>query len=108
EALTRYFRNFLTLANERGLGFVLDTATWRANPDWAVRLGIGPAELDAINRDAVAFALELREQFEQEGSGPVIVNGVVGPRGDGYRVEQAMSAAEAALYHAGQIRNFKE
>lgn len=107
EALTRYFRNFLTLATQRGLGFVLDTATWRANPDWAVRLGVGPAELDAINRDAIAFAVTLRDEFERESGKPVIVNGVLGPRGDGYTVEHAMSAAEAQLYHARQIASFE-
>ena len=106
-ALTRYFRNYLDVAKSRGLGFILDTATWRANPDWAVKLGIGPAELDAINRDAVSFASSLREEFERETDRPGIVNGVVGPRGDGYKIWHLMSAAEARLYHAGQIASFK-
>lgn len=107
EALARYFRNYLVVANARGLGFIIDTATWRANPDWAVKLDVGPAELDAINRDAVSFAIALREEFERSTTRPGIVNGVVGPRGDGYRVEQRMSAAEARLYHGAQIRAFK-
>jgi homocysteine S-methyltransferase len=106
-ALTRYFRNYLEVAKSRGLGFVLDTATWRANPDWAVKLGIGPAELDALNRDAVSFAVALREEFERETDKPGVVNGVVGPRGDGYKIWHAMSSAEAKLYHAGQIASFK-
>jgi homocysteine S-methyltransferase len=106
-ALERYFRSFLSVARSEGLGFILDTATWRANPDWAQRLGVGPAELDTINRDAVAFALTLRETFERDGGGPVVVNGVIGPRGDGYVVADRMSVAEATLYHAGQIGSFK-
>jgi homocysteine S-methyltransferase len=106
-ALERYFRSFLSVARSRGLGFILDTATWRANPDWAARLGVGPAELDAINRDSVEFAVSLRDEFERSGGKPVIVNGVIGPRGDGYRIEDKMSVAEAALYHAGQIGSFK-
>ena len=106
-ALTRYFRSYLDLANAHGLGFIIDTVTWRANPDWAVKLDIGPAELDAINREAVAYALGLRDEFEGVSRGPGIVNGVIGPRGDGYVVDQKMSSGEAALYHAGQIRSFK-
>ena len=39
-ALRRYFEPFLDLAQERGLPFVLDTATWRANPDWGAQLGL--------------------------------------------------------------------
>jgi S-methylmethionine-dependent homocysteine/selenocysteine methylase len=37
-----------------------------------------------------------------------IVNGVVGPRGDGYVVGSTMSAAEAAAYHGLQARAFAE
>jgi len=106
EALASYFRNYLALARERGLGFIIDTATWRANPDWAAKLDVGPAALDTINRDAVRFAIELRDAFERTSAGPGVVDGVVGPRGDGYRVEHRMSAHEAARYHASQIQCF--
>ncbi len=105
-ALERYFRGYLPLASRRGLGFIIDTATWRASPDWAVRLGIGPDELDDLNKEAVTFAARLRDEFERGSSGPGVVNGVVGPRGDGYRIDHAMSAAEAAHYHARQIACF--
>jgi hypothetical protein len=30
----------------------------------------------------------------------IVVYGVVGPRGDGYRVDSAMTAEEAQAYHA--------
>jgi homocysteine S-methyltransferase len=36
----------------------------------------------------------------------VLVNGVVGPRGDGYRVAAAMSAHQAERYHEAQIATF--
>lgn len=107
-ALARYFRRYFAVARERGLGFIIDTVTWRANPDWAVRLDIGPAELDALNQEAVRFAIGLRDEFESgDWRRPGIVNGVVGPRGDGYRVDLVMSPAEARLYHAGQIASFR-
>jgi homocysteine S-methyltransferase len=106
-ALARYFEGFFDVAGRDGLGFILDTATWRANPDWASKLGIGPAELDAINRDAVEFAIALREKVEGPGKGPVVVNGVLGPRGDGYVVDHAMSATEATLYHGSQVESFR-
>jgi homocysteine S-methyltransferase len=107
QALARYFRSYMKIAKEKGLGFIMDTATWRANPDWAVKLDIGPGELDRINRDAVAFAMALRAEFEIDSSEPCVINGVVGPRGDGYVIDQAMSAAETKLYHGRQIESFK-
>ena len=97
-ALTRYFEPFLDTAQERGMPFVLDTPTWRANPDWGRQLGYDEDALAAANADAVAFVRGLGE-----GRSDVTINGVLGPRGDGYVVEQRMSADEAAEYHAWQI-----
>jgi S-methylmethionine-dependent homocysteine/selenocysteine methylase len=103
-ALRLYFARFLQVARERGAGFILDTATWRSNPDWGALLGYDAAALDAVNRAAVAFAQELRAEH---GDGvPVLVDGVVGPRGDGYVVGELMSAAEAEEYHSAQVRTF--
>jgi homocysteine S-methyltransferase len=97
-ALRRYFAPFLELAERHELPFVLDTPTWRANPDWGTQLGYDAAGLADVNRDAVAFARELAETRPA-----VTVNGVLGPRGDGYVVGERMTADEAAEYHAWQI-----
>jgi S-methylmethionine-dependent homocysteine/selenocysteine methylase len=102
-ALRDYFSRYLELARERGAGFVLDTATWRSNPDWGALLGDDAEALARINREAVAFAQELRGQYSDV---PVLVNGVLGPRGDGYVVGETMTAEEAETYHSAQIRSF--
>ena len=62
EAIRSYYRRYLALAREEGVGFVLDTATWRANPDWGERLGYSPGALDDANRRAVELASELRAE----------------------------------------------
>ena len=36
DALRRYYEPYLELARERGLGFVLESPTWRANPDLGI------------------------------------------------------------------------
>lgn len=97
-ALRRYFEPFLDAAHERGLPFVLDTATWRANPDWGAQLGYDDGTLAAANSDAVDFARDLAE-----GRSDVTINGVLGPRGDGYVVGERMSDDQAAEYHGWQI-----
>ncbi len=103
-ALRDYFSRYLAVARETGAGFVLDTATWRSNPDWGAQLGDDAEALDRVNRAAVAFAQELRDEHESDA--PVLVNGVVGPRGDGYVVDGAMSAEEAEEYHSAQVASF--
>lgn len=103
-ALLRYYRAHLDVAGRHGLRFVIDTPTWRANPDWGARLGYGAAELAAVNRRSVDLVRDLAA-----GSGvEAVVNGVVGPRGDGYVVGATMSASEAAAYHALQARAFAD
>ena len=107
DELWTYFEPYVGLARERGVGFVLDTATWRANPDWAARLGYSPDELDAANRAAVALAEEIRAAGEADGT-PIVINGVIGPRGDGYDPDELLSADDAQRYHARQIATFAD
>ena len=97
-ALRRYFEPFLDMAQELGLPFVLDTATWRANPDWGTELGYDDDALADANRAAVAFARELAD-----GRPDVLLNGLLGPRGDGYVVGERMTGEQAADYHGWQI-----
>ena len=65
-ALRDYFEPYLAIARAQEVGFVLDTATWRANPDWGAQLGYTPEALDEANRAAVAFAEELRAGAESD------------------------------------------
>jgi homocysteine S-methyltransferase len=102
-ALRRYYEPFLQLADERGVGLVLSTPTWRANADWGALLGYDGHRLAGVNRDAVAFLEELRG-----GRDAVVVEGCIGPRGDGYRPMSRMTADEAERYHAPQLRAFAD
>ncbi len=104
-ALTRYYNPYLDLAERLGIGMVVDTPTWRANLDWGARLGYDPVGLAAVNRRAVEFVSDLaarRLTFQ------TVINGVIGPRGDGYVIGATMSPSEAAAYHGLQARSFAE
>ena len=87
-ALARYFGPYLDLAEETGSGFVLDTPTWRANLDWGARLGYDAPRLAAVNRRAVEFVTTLADERPRLQR---VINGVIGPRGDGYVVGAVMS-----------------
>jgi S-methylmethionine-dependent homocysteine/selenocysteine methylase len=103
--LRRYFERYAALAHERGVGVVLETPTWRANPDWGARLGYDEVALADANRRAVSLLLEVREAHEAAAT-PIVVSGNLGPRGDGYRVDTRMSADAAQAYHAAQVATF--
>lgn len=104
-ALRRYYDSFLAIARAHGLGFTLDTPTWRANRDWGARLGYSPARLAAVNREAVDLAKAVRIDEERPET-PIAICGTVGPRGDAYSAAAEMSAAEAEAYHSEQIGVF--
>jgi hypothetical protein len=58
EALRKYYCTYATIARTNGLGFVLESPTWRANPDWGEKLGYSNAALADANRLAVALNQE--------------------------------------------------
>lgn len=103
--LRRYYDDYLVIAREHGAGLLIETPTWRANPDWADTLGYSPGRLDAVNRAAVEFAEEIRAAAVAEGV-TALVSGCIGPRGDGYDPGEVMTADQAQRYHAVQIRSF--
>jgi homocysteine S-methyltransferase len=102
-ALTRWFDGFVGLARAGGTGFVLDTATWRANMGWAGALGLDEAAIRQVNAEAVTFAKALRDRHETAAL-PILINGVIGPSGDGYRVDGTLTPEAAEALHAPQIQ----
>jgi S-methylmethionine-dependent homocysteine/selenocysteine methylase len=107
KAIRDYYDRYLPMAAEHGVGFVLETPTWRANPDWAAKVGYGRERLAEVNRAAVDLMCEIRARYETTQT-PVVMSGNVGPRGDGYDPGTLMSVDEAQTYHAWQIGIFRE
>jgi S-methylmethionine-dependent homocysteine/selenocysteine methylase len=107
EQLRRYYQPYIELAREGGAGLVLESPTWRANPDWAARIGVSPEKLDALNRRAIELMEELRSAAGT-GDAPVVISGCVGPQDDGYSPATTMRAEAAREYHSTQIRTFAD
>lgn len=107
EALRKYFRTYACLAQKYAVGFILESPTWRANPDWGAKLGYADRALADANRQAIELMTAIRGEFENETT-EVVISGCIGPRGDGYNPTAVMSAAEAEQYHSAQIKTFSE
>ncbi len=101
-ALREYFHTYAEIAKQFGSGLILESATWRANADWGTRLGYTPEVLADANRRAIHLLEEVRNEYETERT-PVVISGCLGPRGDGYVPDRAMSEHEAAAYHRDQV-----
>ncbi len=105
--LYRYFARYAGMARSHGLGLVLEAPTWRANADWAEKLGYDATTLADANRSAISLLLNVREEYETADT-RIVISGNLGPRGDGYRPDAHMSAREAQDYHATQIGTFAQ
>jgi S-methylmethionine-dependent homocysteine/selenocysteine methylase len=105
--LVRYFRPFLDIAARYGLGYILETPTWRANSDWGFRLGYSEEELAALNADAVGLLDALRKS-QPDGGAKILLSGCIGPRGDGYDGSARMTVTGARRYHTPQVRTLAE
>jgi S-methylmethionine-dependent homocysteine/selenocysteine methylase len=105
--LKRYYEEYVAIAQGLGVGFVLETATWRANADWGAELGYSAGALAEANRRAVAILADMKKEHETDRM-PMVLSGSIGPRGDGYDPTHFMSADAAAEYHRAQIETFAD
>jgi len=103
--LRSYYEDYIRIAKSTGQGMILDTATWRASHGWGAQLGHDGDKMDQINRTAVEFISAVREDHEDDL--PILLNGAIGPEGDGYNPDRVLSAAEYEAYHGRQVRALK-
>ncbi|MEK6789721.1 MAG: homocysteine S-methyltransferase family protein [Pseudomonadota bacterium] len=106
-ALRKYFRTYAEIARRLGTGLILESATWRANSDWGGKLGYTAGALADVNHRAISLLEQIRREYETEQT-PVVISGCLGPRGDGYVPDRAMSAQEAERYHQAQMTTFAD
>ncbi len=104
-ALARAADHALSVAKSTKTGLVVDAETWRANTAWGEVMGLGRDEITAINAQAVTYTRIWRDSFETAET-PIIVNGVIGPMGDGYNAEDAPTSETAFDVHTVQARAF--
>jgi S-methylmethionine-dependent homocysteine/selenocysteine methylase len=105
QTLTRYFERYIALARQHGTGFILESPTWRASADWGRLLGYDEAAMAEVNEESIALMKELRWSH-QSARLPIVVSGCIGPRGDGYVADAALTPDAAAGYHALQAGAF--
>ncbi len=103
----RYFADYLAIARDHCVGFILESVTWRASADWGKLLGYTTDTLAEANRQSIQILEEIRAENEIATT-PMVISGCIGPRGDGYDPGQLMSEEEAQCYHAEQIGTFAD
>jgi len=103
QILKKYYVDYLIIAKEKCEGFVLELPTYRANPDWIIKLGYSLEYLTTILNAAINELEVLRSEFEDENF-KIPISFCIGPRGDGYVPDNLMTIKEAEDYHSHQIQ----
>lgn len=105
--LTDYHRKLVEAAVENGFGAINEGLHYRASRDWGELIGFSREGLEEINMRGIEFYKDFAREYQSDET-PMLVGGVIGPRGDAYNVGRTPDAAEAEDYHSEQILTFKK
>ncbi len=99
QALEQAHREYLDIGRAHGLPMVALTDTWRANRE---RIEQSRFAGEDVNGACVRMLCELRDEIASA-TVPVFVGGMLGPKGDAYTPEEALSTDAAESFHSYQV-----
>jgi S-methylmethionine-dependent homocysteine/selenocysteine methylase len=98
KALSNLYHGFVDVAHRRGVPILVCTPTWRANQERTLAANCS----DALNEDAVRFIEQFRQGWGSWVSN-ILIGGLIGCKNDCYRPDEALSVADAKVFHGWQI-----
>lgn len=99
---------YLRMAARHNLPLLVDTPTWRASPNWFDKLGTPQNDRETVYSRTLADTNAVIAQVERElGKLSVTVQGVIGPMGDGYCVDEVPTVDYARSYHSPALSAWK-
>lgn len=105
--LINYLHPYIQIAKKYEFGFILESATWRANHDWIKKIGYTEEEMIDINQRSIQLLSDVRRKNANDKTW-MVISGCIGPRGDGYNPKFKMTEQEAENYHTTQIGIFHD
>lgn len=105
EMLYEYYAQLIDMAQQKGVGVLLESLTWVANRDRGAAIGYNQESLKKFNIAAIDLIARAREK---KGDLPTLLSAQVGPRDDGYVPTEQMTADEAESYHSEQIETISK
>lgn len=105
--LRDYHRKVVEAVVANGFGVINEGLHYRASRDWGGLIGFSTEALQEINIRGIEFYKDFAREYAGPAT-PMIVGGVIGPRGDAYNIGRTPDAREAEDYHSEQIQTFKK
>ncbi len=101
------FRSYLEVAAKHEFCVLMGGLDYRASPDWGELLGYSPASLSDANLQSIEFLREVANEYSSQVP-EILIQGLIGPRGDAYERNEAITENEAEDYHSVQLETLKK
>lgn len=101
------FRSYLDVVANNGMCALMGGLDYRASPDWGELLGYSPAGLAEANHQSIAFLREIANEYASD-IPEILIQGLIGPRGDAYARNAKITENEAEDYHSVQLETLKD
>jgi S-methylmethionine-dependent homocysteine/selenocysteine methylase len=104
--LKRMFRSYLNIVAAHGANALMGGLDYRASPSWGDQLGYSAAGLSEQTERSIDFLKELAFEYRFDVR-KIVIQGLVGPKGDAYDSKSLISIEEAEDYHSVQLTTLK-
>jgi len=104
KALANIYNQYIDIAKQISHPIILITPTFRCGFDRAAKSGLDPVQLQ---HECVSFMKEIRASHSDY-EDKIFLSGLIGPKNDAYKAEQAPSSEEAFTHHLPQAKALKE
>jgi S-methylmethionine-dependent homocysteine/selenocysteine methylase len=101
------FRSYLDVAAKHKFCALMGGLDYRASPDWGELLGYSPASLSDANLQSIEFLREIASEYSSQ-IPQILIQGLIGPRGDAYERNETITENEAEDYHSVQLETLKK
>ena len=101
------YRRYLDVVAEHGFAALIAGFDYRASPDWGKKLGYSAEGLRDLQHKCIDFLREIAAPYADQIS-DIAIAGCIGPRGDAYELNEAITEQDAEEYHSTQIATLKE
>ena len=106
EAIAGMYRRYLDVVAGFGHCALIGGFDYRASPDWGTKLGYSGPALAEANLRSIQFLRDVAAPYQ--GQIPhMLFSGYVGPRGDAYGLNLAITEASSEEYHSVQLETLK-
>jgi S-methylmethionine-dependent homocysteine/selenocysteine methylase len=101
------FRSYLDVAARYKMCALMGGLDYRASPDWGELLGYSPQSLAEANLRSIEFLREIAREYVSD-IPDILIEGLIGPRGDAYERNASITEHEAEDYHSVQLETLKK